>query len=43
MLVSAPTVKGAAQPGMVPKVLVMPKSVPAKLGAMSTWLTRKPV
>ena len=33
---------GAAIPGMVPAVLVIPMSIPAYLGAMSSWLMMYP-
>lgn len=37
-----PTKEGTTMPGMVAKVFEMPMSVPAKGGAMSMWLERKP-
>ena len=40
--VSAPTMDGTANPGMVAPMLDMPMRTPAKLLAMSTWLEKTP-
>lgn len=40
--VKYPTKRGTIIPGMVATVFVRAMSVPAKLGAMSIWLERKP-
>ena len=40
--VSAPTMMGETKPGMVPKVLVIPISVPAYRGDRSAWEQMNP-